>query len=115
MFLKRQDPHRLVVGMAGPKLGDRVVSVGCPNGSRLAAVAGKVGLSGRALAVVPDEASAWRARKGAEDAGVLVEVEIAPPTTLPLDDSSMDLAVVDDTSGALDAMNATDRAAAIRE
>jgi ubiquinone/menaquinone biosynthesis C-methylase UbiE len=115
MFLKRQDPNGLVVGMAGAKMGDRLLHVGCPNGGRLAAVASKVGLSGRAIAVVPDEVSAARVRKGAADAGVLVEVEIAPPTRLPVDDASVDLAVVDDTGNLLAALDAGDRAAAIRE
>src|SRR5262249_55623588 len=99
MFLKRQDPNLLVVGMAGAKMGDRLVQVGCPNGSRLAAIASKVGLSGRAVAIVSDEASAARAQKGAADAGVLVEVEIAPPTKLPIEDGSVDLAIVDETDG----------------
>ncbi|HEV2984087.1 MAG TPA: hypothetical protein VGX46_06855, partial [Vicinamibacterales bacterium] len=79
MFLKRDDPHLLIVGMAGVKMGDRLVQIGCAQGGRLAAVAGKVGLSGRAVLVAPDDASAARGRKGAEAGGVLVEIEIAPP------------------------------------
>ncbi len=115
MFLKRQDPYSLVVGMTGVKLGDRMVQVGCAHGGRLGAVAAKVGLSGRAVVVVPDDASAARARKGAADAGVLIEVEVAPPTRLPLEDGSFDLAVVDDTAGALGWLSPEDRVAAIRE
>ena len=115
MFLKRDDPHLLVVGMTGVKMGDRFVQIGCAHGGRLAAVAAKVGLSGRAVLVAPDEASAERGRKGAENAGVLVEVETAPPTRLPLDDDDFDLAVVDDTGGLLGALSAEDRATAIRE
>lgn len=80
-------------------MGDRVVQVGCADGGRLAAIAGKVGLSGRAVAVVPDEASAALVRTGASRAGVLVEVEIAPPTSLPLEDHGFDVAIVDDTGG----------------
>jgi ubiquinone/menaquinone biosynthesis C-methylase UbiE len=115
MFLKRQDPYGLVVGMAGAKMGDRLLHVGSPNGGRLAAVASKVGLSGRAIAVVTDDASAARARKGAADAGVLVEVETGAPTKLPIENSSIDVAVVDDTGRLLDAMAAADRAATVRE
>jgi len=44
--------------MTGVKMGDRFAQVGCPDGGRLAAVALKVGLSGRAVAIVPD--AAWR-------------------------------------------------------
>ena len=50
--------------MTGVKMGDRFAQVGCAHGGRLGAVAAKVGLSGRAVAVVPDERSAARARKG---------------------------------------------------
>jgi ubiquinone/menaquinone biosynthesis C-methylase UbiE len=115
MFLKRQDPHTLAVSMTGVKMGDQIVQVGCAHGGRLAAVAGKVGLSGRAVVVAPDESSAARARKGAADAGVLVEIGVAPPTRLPLENDGFDLAVVDDTAGLLGTMRAEDRVAAIRE
>jgi ubiquinone/menaquinone biosynthesis C-methylase UbiE len=115
MFLKRDNPHTLVVGMAGVKMGDRLLQVGCAHGGRLGAVAAKVGLSGRAVAVVPDESSASHARKGAERAGVLVDVQIAPTTTLPLDAASFDVAVVDDAGGLFGTMAAAERAASMRE
>jgi len=105
----------LVVSMTGVKMGDRLAQIGCAHAARLGAVAAKVGLSGRAVAIVPDEASAARARKGAAGAGVLVEIEIAPPTRLPLDDGSVDLVVVDDTAGLLGFMRAEERVQTIRE
>lgn len=114
-FARRDNPHPLVVGMVGVKMGDRFVQIGCAHGGRLGAVAGKVGLSGRAVAVVPDEASAARARKGAAHEGALVEIEIAPPTRLPADDQGFDVAVVDDTGGLAGSMREEDRAAAVRE
>jgi len=100
-FQRSGDPYMLIVGMTGVKMGDSVAHIGCAEGGRMAAVAAKVGLSGRAVAIVPDQASAARARKGAAQAGVLVEIEIAPPTHLPADEASFDLAVVDDTDGLL--------------
>jgi SAM-dependent methyltransferase len=115
MFLKSQNPYLLIVGMTGVKMGDRFVQIGCVHGGRLGAVAGKVGLSGRAVVVAPDEPSAARARKGAEDAGVLVEVEVAPPTRLPLENDAFDLALVDDTAGLLGTLSPEGRVAAIRE
>jgi ubiquinone/menaquinone biosynthesis C-methylase UbiE len=115
MFLKKSDPHLLMVGMTGVKMGDKFVQVGCAHGGRLAAVAAKVGLSGRAAVVVPDESSAARARKAAEDAGVLLEVEVAQPFQLPLADDEFDLAVVDDTAGLFGTMRPEARVAAIRE
>ena len=115
MFLKKSDPYLLIVGMTGVKMGDAFLQVGCPHGGRLAAVAGKVGLSGRAAVVAPDDASAGRARKAAEQAGVLVEVEIAAPARLPLADGEFDLAVADDTAGLFGTMRPEDRVAAVRE
>ena len=112
---RRDDPHLLVVGMTGVRMGDRVAQVGCAHGGRLAAIASKVGLSGRAVAYVPDDASAARARKAVEDAGVLVEIEVAPATRLPAEQESFDLVVVDDTGGLLGAMRAEERVASVRE
>lgn len=114
-FAKREAPYPLVVGMTGVKLGDRIVQIGCANGGPLAAIAAKVGLSGRALAIVADEMSAERVRKAAANAGVLVEVELAPSTQLPLEDASVDLAIVDDMAGSFSAMSSADRAATVRE
>ena len=115
MLKRRDEPFMLVVGMTGVKMGDRLAQIGCADGARLAAIAAKVGLSGRAVAVVPDEPAAARARKGAERAGVLVELETAPPTRLPLDDAAFDLAIIDDTNGLLAGLSADDRVAAVGE
>lgn len=114
-FLRGSDPYMLVVSMTGVKMADRVALVGCAHGGRLGAIAGKVGLSGRAVAIVPDDASAARTRKGAADAGALIELEVAPPTRLPAADSAFDLVVVDDTAGLLATLGAEDRVAAVRE
>src|SRR5437764_4362851 len=95
-FARRDNPYMLVVGMTGVKMGDRLVQIGCADGGRLAAIAGKVGLSGRAVVVAPDDRAAARATRGAANEGVLVEIEIAPPTRLPFDADGFDLAVVDD-------------------
>jgi ubiquinone/menaquinone biosynthesis C-methylase UbiE len=114
-FRRRDKPHALFAGMTGVKLGDRVAQVGCAHGGRLAAIAALVGLSGRAVVVAPDEASAARARKGGAQAGVLIEVEIGPPTRLPLDDNAFDLAVIDDTGGLFADLSPEDRVASVRE
>src|SRR6266545_3439109 len=115
MFLKRDDPHLLIIGMTGVKMGDRFLQVGCTHGGRLAAVAGKVGLSGRAVLVAPDEASAERGRKGAENAGVLIEIETAPATRLPVDADDFDVVIVDDSGGLLGSMGTEERVKVIRE
>ena len=114
-FTRRAESHLLAVSMTGVKMGDRVAFVGCAHGGRLAAIAAKVGLSGRAVAVVPDERAAALTQKGAEHAGVLVEIELAAPTALPIENNAIDLAVVDDTAGFLATIPPTDRVAVIRE
>jgi len=60
-------------------------------------------------------ATAVRARKGAERQGVLVEVEVAPPTALPVADTEFDLVVIDDVSGHFAAADAPSQAATVRE
>jgi SAM-dependent methyltransferase len=115
MRIKRQDPFSLVVGMTSVKLGDQIMQFGCASGGPLAAVAAKVGLSGRAVVAVSDDAAAARAEKAAAHAGVLVEVERISGTTLPFADSQFDLAIVDDTDGSFAAMRAEDRVAVVRE
>lgn len=115
MRIKRQDPHSLVVGMTGVKLGDQVLQYGCGKGAPLAAVAAKVGLSGRAVAAVTDDESAARVQKAAAKAGVLVEVEVVRDDKLPFDDGTFDLAIVDDTGGGFAALRPEDRLTVVRE
>ncbi len=112
---RRNESSTLVARMVGVKMGDRIAQVGCANGACLAAVAAGVGLSGRAVAIVPDAPSAARAQKGAARAGVLVEIETAPPTRLPADTSAFDVAILDDSGGLFATMNAEDRSATVRE
>jgi ubiquinone/menaquinone biosynthesis C-methylase UbiE len=114
-FARRDNPYLLVLGMTGVKLGDRLLQIGCANGKRLAAVAGKVGLSGRAVVVVRDEEEATRARKGAADQGVLLEIETGRVTELPVESNAFDLAIVDDTSGLMSSMSNPDRRQMLRE
>ena len=64
---------------------------------------------------MPDVATAVRARKGAERRGVLVEVEVAPPTALPITDTDFDLVVIDDASGRFASSDAPSQAATVRE
>ena len=118
MFLplrRRESPHTLFVGMLDVRLGDRVAQIGCADGGRLAAIASKVGLSGRAVVVVPDAVSAERARKSAARAGVLVEIETAPSTQLPLEAGAFDLVVIDDTGGLLSSAAPDQRTATLKE
>jgi ubiquinone/menaquinone biosynthesis C-methylase UbiE len=114
-FARRGNPHALVVGMTGVKMGDSIVQVGCAHGGRAAAIAAKVGLSGRAAMIVADDASEARARKGAEDAGVLIDIQRASPPQLPLGANEFDLGIVDDTGGLFGSLSALDAAGMTRE
>lgn len=105
----------LITGMTGVKMGDRMLQVGCSDGGALAAVAAKVGLSGRALAIVPDISTAVRVQKGAQRQGVLVDVEVAPPTRLPADDTDFDLVVVDDATSQFASLDAATQTTIVRE
>jgi 2-polyprenyl-3-methyl-5-hydroxy-6-metoxy-1,4-benzoquinol methylase len=113
-FRGKSNPYMLIVGMTGVKMGDRLLQIGCSDGGALAAVAAKVGLSGRALAVVPDQASAARVRKGAERQGVLVETEIAPSTDLPAGAADFDVVVIDDAQGQFAGMGHDTQVATVR-
>ena len=109
------DPHALAVSMTGVKLGDRVAFLGMPAPARIAAIAAKVGLSGRAAAVVADDQAAARIGKAAANAGVLVDTDVAALTALPYGAGDFDLAIVDDTGGLLEQLGDADRAALARE
>ncbi len=100
-FSRRSNPFALVVGMTGVKMGDRLVQVGCADAARLAAIAGKVGLSGRAAAVVADQATGARVEKAASHAGVLVEVTSRRRRGCQWTTRTFDLTIIDDTGGAL--------------
>jgi ubiquinone/menaquinone biosynthesis C-methylase UbiE len=114
-FLRKTDPHALAVAMTTVKMGDQLLQIGCADGARMGAIAGKVGLSGRAVTVVPDDSSAVRAKRGAAEAGALVDVQIAPPSALPVDDQAFDLVIIDDTGGLFATISPEARVAMVRE
>ena len=114
-FMRRPDRYRLVVSMTGVQMGDRLAQIGCADGMRFAAIAAKVGLSGEAVVIVPDNEAAARAQKGAEETGVLIDVKVAPPTRLPIDGGAFDVAVIDNTGDFVGTMRAQDRVAMFRE
>ena len=105
----------LAASMTGVKLGDRVAFIGAPDPGRVAAIAAKVGLSGHAVAAVPDEKSVARLARAAADAGVLVDTDVSDPRTLPYGDAEFDLAVLDDTGALLEQLGDGDRASVARQ
>jgi ubiquinone/menaquinone biosynthesis C-methylase UbiE len=93
----------LSVSMAGVKLGDRLLVVGCSDPKLIAAVAVKTGLTGRACAVDDDAARVDMAGRAALADGALVETATAPLDQLPYDAASFDLVILRDVLNSRDA------------
>ena len=85
----------LIVGMAGVKLGERLLQSGAGNPRAFAILAGKAGLTGRACAVVDAPADARRLEAAAAAEGVLVEVATAQGGLWPYDAGSFDVGLLD--------------------
>src|SRR2546425_3096029 len=98
-FRRSGEKYALAIAMTGVKLGDRLLHVGCTDASLVAAISSKVGLSGRACALVSSDAEEARARSGAERGGILLEIEKAPLGNFPYPDHSFDVVVVDNQNG----------------
>jgi ubiquinone/menaquinone biosynthesis C-methylase UbiE len=86
----------LSVSMAGAKLGNRLLVIGCRDPRLIAALAAKVGLTGRACAVDESHERAMEAGRVALRAGVLLETTSAPLHALPFEAESFDLVVLRD-------------------
>jgi ubiquinone/menaquinone biosynthesis C-methylase UbiE len=110
--LRKSSIESLSVSMAGVKLGDRLLMVGCTDPILLAQLAVKTGLTGRAFAVDEREGVATAAENIATREGALVETSSAPWTSLPVESGSFDVAVVRDVLAQLPAHR---RAACVSE
>jgi len=92
---RSRGPIDLIVGMAGVKLGERLLQAGAGSPQAFAVLAGKAGLTGRACAVVDAPAAARRLEAAAAEEGVLVEVATAQGGLWPYDAESFDVGVLD--------------------
>jgi ubiquinone/menaquinone biosynthesis C-methylase UbiE len=101
--LRKGQSETLAVSMAGIKLGDRLLVVGCRDPLLLARLAVKTGLTGRAHAVDADEHTVARAAEIALREGALVETSVSPLEMLPLEAGGFDVAVVRDVLAAVPA------------
>jgi ubiquinone/menaquinone biosynthesis C-methylase UbiE len=93
-IFRQSDDEQLAVKMAGVKLGDRLLVVGCGDPVLIAKLAVKTGLTGHAAAVDEDEARTARATAAIAREGALVETVTAPLTSLPLESDAFDVVVV---------------------
>jgi ubiquinone/menaquinone biosynthesis C-methylase UbiE len=94
--LFRSPGESLAVSMAGVKLGDRLLIVGCGDPVLIARLAVKTGLTGRAYAVDEAEALTRRAAEVALREGALIEAATTSWQALPCDASAFDVAVIRD-------------------
>ena len=94
--LRKSSLEQLAVSMAGVKLGDRLLVVGCTDPLLIAQLALKTGLTGRAFAVDQEERAVAAAEQMAAREGALVETASAPWGASPLESDSFDVAVVRD-------------------
>src|SRR5690348_506479 len=115
MFLRKSRLDALPVTMSAVRMGERVLQVGVDDPAIVAAIAAKIGLSGHAAMAVTDEREAARANSAAASAGLLVDVRVAPPTSLPFDTDAFDLVIVHSAHGRLASLDDATRVGAARE
>jgi SAM-dependent methyltransferase len=117
MFLRKSAHARepLPMAMSGLRMGERVLQVGVDDARLAGAMAAKAGLSGHAALAVTSEPAAERARRGAADAGALLDVHVTALGTLPFDAGAFDVVVVHGAAGLLATLDAATRAAMFAE
>jgi ubiquinone/menaquinone biosynthesis C-methylase UbiE len=111
--MRAMDP--LQVAMTGVRMGEKYLQVYCHDATLTRGLATKTGLSGVAALAAPDERHAARARKAADQAGVLIEIKIGPASTLDWPDATFDMVVIDNTAGDFSSGSADARHATLTE
>jgi ubiquinone/menaquinone biosynthesis C-methylase UbiE len=102
LLKKRPAGESLPVSMAGIKLGDRLLVIGCTDPMLIAQLARKTGLTGRAVAVDARESEKATAADVAAREGALLETFTSPWNALPLDSDSFDVVIIRDVLPHLD-------------
>ena len=115
MFLRKSRLEPLPVTMSAVRMGERVLQVGLDDPALAATLAGKAGLSGSAVIVVPDEAAAGRARHAAANGGVLVDIRVSALTALPCEPAAFDIVIAHNVGGLVSSLDPPARLAAMRE
>jgi hypothetical protein len=94
-FRRGRGPADLALGMAGVRLGERLLQVGPSDPAVFVKAAAKAGLTGRAVAIVESTAAKLAIEAVAAHDGVFVEVMQATPGAWPCDDGTFDVVIVD--------------------
>lgn len=113
-WFRKQTGEPLAVSMPGIKLGDRLLVLGSADPQLTAALAAKVGLTGRACLVHASEEASARAAALVEQEGALVERFVSPMTALPFEAGAFDVAVLRNTLAALPPSDRTQAAIEVR-
>ena len=90
----KSEGEPLAVAMAGVKLGDRLLMLGCGDPRLVAQLAIKTGLTGRAFAVDARADLTVAAEQLAPREGALIETATVQWNALPLEPATFDVAVV---------------------
>jgi len=90
----KSEGEPLAVAMAGVKLGDRLLMLGCGDPRLVAQLAVKTGLTGRAFAVDARADLTAAAEQLAPREGALIETATVRWNALPLEPATFDVAVV---------------------
>ena len=114
-FRKMRAMDPLQVAMTGVRMGERYLQIFCSDSVLTRGLATKAGLSGVAALAAPDDAHAKQARKAADKAGVLIDVQVTPPTRLGWPDGAFDMVVVDNTGDGFRALHDAERTACLDE
>ncbi len=114
-FRKMRAMDPLQVAMTGVRMGERYLQVFCSDAALTRGLATKIGLSGVAALAAFDDAQARQARKAAQKAGVLLDLQVTSATRLPWDDSAFDMVVVDNTGGDFGRLHDTDQATSLQQ
>ena len=104
----------MVVTMCAVRSGERLMQIGVDDPVHVGAIAGKVGIGGDAVLVLPDGADAAHVQVALRREGV-VDTHVGAPHTLPGEDASFDVAVVHGVGGLLAHMTGDERGAVLRE
>jgi ubiquinone/menaquinone biosynthesis C-methylase UbiE len=105
----------LPITMIGVRMGDRVLQVGIDDGVTAAMLAKKVGLSGVNALVAPNDRAAKQASAAANQAGVLIDVQVTGWRRFPFDSASFDVIVVHSARGLLASLTPEDRVGCLQE
>lgn len=101
--LRKSTGESLAVSMAGVKLGDRLLVIGCSDPMLIAQLGAKTGLTGRTAAVDERDTVVVAAADVATREGVLLETFTAPLNALPLENDAFDVVIVRDVFPHVDA------------